>query len=94
MYHQRRSTLFNSILSGIRLDPVFKIHVRRDHLIEDALVAVRNIKNKCSSSIFILQLEYQGIEQPSELKKQLFVQFEGEQGHDEGKFQFKHRIDE
>ena len=25
-----------------------------------------------------------GIEQPAELKKQLFVEFEGEQGHDEG----------
>lgn len=68
MYRQRHSSFFHSLLSGIHLDPFFKICVRRDHLIEDALIA----------------LEYQGIEQPAELKKQLFVEFEGEQGHDEG----------
>ncbi|CAF2034825.1 unnamed protein product [Rotaria magnacalcarata] len=68
MYLQRRSIFVHNIFSSIRLNPVFKINVRRDHLIEDALIS----------------LEYQGIEQPEELKKQLFVEFEGEQGHDEG----------
>ncbi|UJR23464.1 hypothetical protein I4U23_026466 [Adineta vaga] len=68
MYRQRHTSFVHSIFSGIRLDPFFKLCVRRNHLIEDALIA----------------LEYQGIEQPAELKKQLFVEFEGEQGHDEG----------
>ncbi|CAF4769682.1 unnamed protein product [Rotaria sp. Silwood1] len=68
MYRQRHTSFFHSLFSGIRLDPFFKICVRRNHLIEDALIA----------------LEYQGIEQPAELKKQFFVEFEGEQGHDEG----------
>ncbi|CAF3649699.1 unnamed protein product [Rotaria socialis] len=68
MYLQRRSIFVHNIFSSVRLNPVFKINVRRDHLIEDALIS----------------LEYQGIEQPEELKKQLFVEFEGEQGHDEG----------
>ncbi|CAF2415101.1 unnamed protein product [Rotaria sp. Silwood2] len=68
MYRQRHTSFFHSLFSGIRLDPFFKICVRRNHLIEDALIA----------------LEYQGIEQPAELKKQFFVEFDGEQGHDEG----------
>jgi hypothetical protein len=40
MYRQRHSSFVNRILSGIRLDPFFKICVRRNHLIEDALIAV------------------------------------------------------
>ncbi|CAF1329352.1 unnamed protein product [Rotaria sordida] len=68
MYLQRRSIFVHNIFSSIRLNPFFKIHVRRNHLIEDALIS----------------LEYQGIEHPDELKKQFFVEFEGEQGHDEG----------
>lgn len=68
MYRQRHTSFFNSFIRGIRMDPVFKICLRRSHLIEDALIA----------------LEYQGIEHPGELKKQLFVEFVGEQGHDEG----------
>ncbi|CAF3358329.1 unnamed protein product [Rotaria sp. Silwood1] len=68
MYLQRRSIFVHNIFSSIRLNPFFKIHVRRNHLIEDALIS----------------LEYQGIEHPEELKKQFFVEFEGEQGHDEG----------
>lgn len=42
--------------------------VRRDHLIDDALV----------------ELEMVALENPSDLKKQLVVEFEGEQGVDEG----------
>ncbi|CAF1526298.1 unnamed protein product [Adineta ricciae] len=68
MYQHRHTSYVHSIVSGIRLDPFFKLNVRRDHLIEDALIA----------------LEYQGIERPADLKKQLFVEFYGEQGHDEG----------
>ncbi|CAF0730839.1 unnamed protein product [Didymodactylos carnosus] len=67
MYRERHTSVVHSLL-GIRLNPYFKINVRRDHLIEDALIA----------------LEYQGIERPQELKKQLFVEFDGEQGVDEG----------
>ncbi|CAF2317173.1 unnamed protein product [Rotaria sp. Silwood2] len=70
MYLQRRSIFVHNIFSSIRLNPFFKIHVRRNHLIEDALIS----------------LEYQGIEHPEELKKQFFVEFDGEQGHDEGMF--------
>ena len=40
MYRQRHSSFVHSIFSGIRLDPFFKICVRRGHLIEDALIAV------------------------------------------------------
>ncbi|CAF0925783.1 unnamed protein product [Adineta steineri] len=68
MYFQRRSVLMHNIFSMIPINPYFKLCVRRDHLIEDALIS----------------LEYQGIEQPYELKKQLFIEFEGEQGLDEG----------
>lgn len=42
--------------------------MRRDHLIDDALV----------------ELEMVAMENPSDLKKQLVVEFEGEQGVDEG----------
>lgn len=44
------------------------LQVRRDHLIEDALV----------------ELEVVAMENPYDLKKQLVVEFEGEQGVDEG----------
>jgi len=40
MYRQRHSSFVHSIFSGIRLDPFFKICVRRNHLIEDALISV------------------------------------------------------
>lgn len=40
MYRQRHSSFFHSLLRGIHLDPFFKICVRRNHLIEDALIAV------------------------------------------------------
>lgn len=44
------------------------VKVRRDHLIDDALV----------------ELEMVAMENPTDLKKQLVVEFEGEQGVDEG----------
>lgn len=37
-----------------------------------------------TDSIPVLQLEMISMENPSDLKKQLFVEFEGEQGVDEG----------
>ena len=40
MYRQRHTSFFNSLMRGIRMDPVFKICLRRTHLIEDALIAV------------------------------------------------------
>jgi hypothetical protein len=49
MYRQRHSSFVNSIFSGIRLDPVFKICVRRNHLMEDALIAV------CYHASFLLK---------------------------------------
>jgi hypothetical protein len=48
MYRQRHTSFFHSIVSGIRLDPVFKICVRRNHLIEDALIAVCCLVVLCS----------------------------------------------
>ena len=41
----------------------------------------------CRNSVVIvvsIQLEMMALENPSDLKKQLFVEFEGEQGLDEG----------
>ena len=46
----------------------FQLKIRRDHVIDDALIA----------------LEVLAMENPSDLKKQLVVEFEGEQGIDEG----------
>jgi hypothetical protein len=40
MYFQRRSIFVHNIFSTIRLNPFFKLHIRRDHLIEDALISV------------------------------------------------------
>ena len=45
-----------------------QLKVRRDHVIDDALIG----------------LEMVAMENPSDLKKQLVVEFEGEQGIDEG----------
>uniref|UniRef100_A0AAQ4QF58 HECT-type E3 ubiquitin transferase n=1 Tax=Gasterosteus aculeatus aculeatus TaxID=481459 RepID=A0AAQ4QF58_GASAC len=61
MYSERRLTALYSMVQGQQPNPYLKLKVRRDHIIDDALV--RN---------------------PSDLKKQLFVEFEGEQGVDEG----------
>ena len=40
MYLQRRSIFVHNIFSSVRINPYFKIHVRRNHLIEDALISV------------------------------------------------------
>ncbi|XP_068599339.1 ubiquitin-protein ligase E3A [Brachionichthys hirsutus] len=68
MYSERRLTAFYSMAQGQEPNPYLKVKVRRDHIIDDALV----------------RLEMISMEHPSDLKKQLFVEFEGEQGVDEG----------
>ncbi|KAG7514444.1 hypothetical protein JOB18_034045 [Solea senegalensis] len=68
MYSERRLTALYSMVQGHQPNPYLKLKVRRDHIIDDALV----------------RLEMISMENPSDLKKQLFVEFEGEQGVDEG----------
>ncbi|XP_077389865.1 ubiquitin-protein ligase E3A-like isoform X5 [Festucalex cinctus] len=68
MYSERRLTALYSTAQGQQPSPYLKLKVRRDHVIDDALV----------------RLEMISMENPSDLKKQLFVEFEGEQGVDEG----------
>ncbi|KAM7388661.1 hypothetical protein PAMP_024822 [Pampus punctatissimus] len=68
MYSERRLTALYSMVQGQQPSPYLKLKVRRDHIIDDALV----------------RLEMVSMENPSDLKKQLFVEFEGEQGVDEG----------
>uniref|UniRef100_A0AAY4C377 Ubiquitin-protein ligase E3A n=1 Tax=Denticeps clupeoides TaxID=299321 RepID=A0AAY4C377_9TELE len=68
MYSERRITALYSMVDGQQANPYLKLKVRRDHLIDDALIS----------------LEMFAMENPSDLKKQLYVEFEGEQGLDEG----------
>ncbi|XP_053995543.1 ubiquitin-protein ligase E3A isoform X1 [Hylaeus anthracinus] len=67
MYSERRVSFLQTIV-GQPTNPYLKLKVRRDRLIDDALV----------------ELEMIAMENPSDLKKQLVVEFEGEQGVDEG----------
>ncbi|XP_014207550.1 ubiquitin-protein ligase E3A [Copidosoma floridanum] len=67
MYSERRMSFFQAVV-GRPSNPYLRLKVRRDHLIEDALV----------------ELEVVAMENPSDFKKQLVVEFEGEQGVDEG----------
>ncbi|KAJ8399606.1 hypothetical protein AAFF_G00410170 [Aldrovandia affinis] len=68
MYNERRITVLYSLVQGQQLNPYLRLKVRRDHIIDDALV----------------RLEMIAMENPADLKKQLYVEFEGEQGIDEG----------
>lgn len=68
MYGERRLTAFYSMMHGREPRPFLELKVRRDHIIDDALI----------------RLEMIALENPSDLKKQLVVEFEGEQGVDEG----------
>ncbi|XP_029564198.1 ubiquitin-protein ligase E3A isoform X3 [Salmo trutta] len=68
MYSERRITALYSLVQGQQLNPYLRLKVRRDHIIDDALV----------------RLEMISMENPADLRKQLFVEFEGEQGVDEG----------
>ncbi|CAH1174272.1 unnamed protein product [Phaedon cochleariae] len=67
MYSERRISFLQTV-TGMPSQPFLKLKVRRDHIIDDALV----------------ELEMISMENPSDLKKQLVVEFEGEQGIDEG----------
>ncbi|XP_063057582.1 ubiquitin-protein ligase E3A [Engraulis encrasicolus] len=68
MYSERRLQALYNTVEGQQVNPYFKLKVRRDHLIDDAL----------------MRLDMIAEENPSDLKKQLYVEFEGEQGLDEG----------
>ncbi|KAL0273410.1 UNVERIFIED_CONTAM: hypothetical protein PYX00_006078 [Menopon gallinae] len=67
MYSERRISFFQAAV-GQPTNPYLNLKVRRDHIIDDALV----------------ELEVVAMENPKDLKKQLVVEFEGEQGIDEG----------
>ncbi|KAJ9588949.1 hypothetical protein L9F63_017744 [Diploptera punctata] len=67
MYSERRMSFFHSVV-GQPTNPYLRLKVRRDHIIDDALV----------------ELEMVAMENPKDLRKQLVVEFEGEQGIDEG----------
>lgn len=68
MLSGRRLMVLQSILQGSALSPYLRLKIRRDHVIEDSLV----------------RLEMIAEENPQDLRKQLYVEFEGEQGVDEG----------
>jgi len=71
MYSERRLTALMALMQGdfeSFNSPYLRLKVRRDHLIEDALV----------------RLEIISRDNVADLKKQLIVEFEGEQGVDEG----------
>uniref|UniRef100_UPI00398E40C3 ubiquitin-protein ligase E3A-like isoform X2 n=1 Tax=Pristiophorus japonicus TaxID=55135 RepID=UPI00398E40C3 len=68
MFSERRITVLYNLVQGQQVQPYLRLKVRRDHIIDDALV----------------RLEMIATENPSDLKKQLYVEFEGEQGVDEG----------
>jgi len=68
MINERRTSLYQSVVYGEPTTLYLKVRVRRTHLIDDALVG----------------LEMVAMENPSDLKKQLYVEFDGEQGIDEG----------
>ncbi|KAL8617103.1 hypothetical protein ACOMHN_014273 [Nucella lapillus] len=68
MLQERRSSLLQTLMHGGPPMPYLRLRVRRDHVVDDALV----------------NLEMMALENPADLKKQLFVEFDGEQGLDEG----------
>ncbi|KAK0064842.1 ubiquitin-protein ligase E3A [Biomphalaria pfeifferi] len=68
MLQERRTAFVQTLVHGGAPNPFLRVRVRRDHIIDDALV----------------NLEMVAMDNPSDLRKQLFVEFEGEQGLDEG----------
>ncbi|XP_055626355.1 ubiquitin-protein ligase E3A [Toxorhynchites rutilus septentrionalis] len=70
MYSERRLSFLHQQLGGglQSVNPYLKLKIRRDHIIDDALV----------------ELEMIAMSNPKDLKKQLVVEFSGEQGIDEG----------
>lgn len=68
MYSERRVSLLHAVVGASPPMPFLRLKVRRTHIIDDALVG----------------LEMVAMERALDLKKQLVVEFEGEQGVDEG----------
>ncbi|XP_068627544.1 ubiquitin-protein ligase E3A [Battus philenor] len=68
MFSERRVSLLHSVVGAAPPMPFLRLKVRRTHIIDDALV----------------ELEMVATERALDLKKQLVVEFEGEQGVDEG----------
>ncbi|CAG4940317.1 unnamed protein product [Colias eurytheme] len=68
MYSERRVSLLHAVVGAAPPMPFLRLKVRRDRIIDDALV----------------ELEMIAMERALDLKKQLMVEFEGEQGVDEG----------
>ncbi|XP_047519295.1 ubiquitin-protein ligase E3A [Pieris napi] len=68
MYSERRVSLLHAVVGASPPMPFLRLKVRRSHIIDDALV----------------ELEMIAMERALDLKKQLVVEFEGEQGVDEG----------
>ncbi|KAJ0179215.1 hypothetical protein K1T71_004927 [Dendrolimus kikuchii] len=68
MYSERRVSLLHAVVGASPPMPFLRLKVRRTHIIDDALV----------------ELEMVSMERALDLKKQLVVEFEGEQGVDEG----------
>ncbi|CAH2232624.1 jg6579 [Pararge aegeria aegeria] len=68
MYSERRVSLLHAVVGAAPPMPFLRLKVRRSHIIDDALV----------------ELEMIAMERALDLKKQLVVEFEGEQGIDEG----------
>lgn len=68
MYSERRTTLLNMHYLGQPSNPYLKVKIRRDFLIDDTLA----------------ELEIVAMSNPKDLKKQIFIEFDGEQGIDEG----------
>lgn len=68
MYSERRTSLLNMHYLGQPTNPYLKLKIRRDFLIDDTLA----------------ELEMVAMSNPKDLKKQIFIEFDGEQGIDEG----------
>ncbi|GAB1608841.1 ubiquitin-protein ligase E3A-like, partial [Argonauta hians] len=68
MLNERRTSLIQTLVHGAPTMPYLRLKIRRDSLIESALS----------------MLELVAKDNPQDLKKQLIVEFEGEQGVDEG----------
>ena len=74
MYAERQSTLINLHILGVTgMHPYLKLKIRRDFLIDDALA----------------ELEMVAMTNPKDLKKQIFIEFDGEQGKCSENYSFK-----
>lgn len=71
MYSERQRTFFHSVLTGVIDIPYLLLRINRDNIVSDALVQLETIADL----------------NPIDLRKQLRVEFEGEEGIDEGGLQ-------